>query len=138
MSRTFFSWDEPFAALDAQTREQSRRNSCGSGDPRARPSFSSPTASTRPVYLGQRVAVLSSRPGRLKQVVDIDLGERSGDGDVRSDAAFVRPPHKVWSLLHEEVRKAQEAGHAKIRPDGSAPDEAPQLSKGQLSKERAA
>ncbi|MCE3292009.1 MAG: transporter ATP-binding protein, partial [Arthrobacter sp.] len=76
------------------------------------------------VYLGQRVAVLSSRPGKLKQIVDIDLGDRSGDEDVRSNAAFVEHRHRVWSLLHDEVRRAQEAGHAKIQPDGTAPDEA--------------
>jgi NitT/TauT family transport system ATP-binding protein len=31
----------------------------------------------------------------------------------------------VWSLLHDEVRLAQDSGHRKILPDGSAPDEQP-------------
>jgi NitT/TauT family transport system ATP-binding protein len=85
------------------------------------------------VYLGQRVAVLSSRPGRLKEIVDIDLGDRSGDEDVRSNPAFVEHRHKVWSLLHDEVRRAQEAGHAKIQPDGTAPDETRTITTGKAA-----
>jgi NitT/TauT family transport system ATP-binding protein len=77
--------------------------------------------------------VLSSRPGRLKQIVDIDLGDRSGEDDVRSNVAFVEHRHKVWSLLHEEVRRAQEAGHAKIQPDGSVPGEATTISTGKAA-----
>ena len=48
-------------------------------------------------------------------------------------AAFVEHRHQVWSLLHDEVRRAQQAGHAKIQPDGSAPDEAPVLSTGKAA-----
>ena len=40
--------DEPFGALDAQTRERSRRSCCRSGGAPARRSSSSPTTSTRP------------------------------------------------------------------------------------------
>jgi NitT/TauT family transport system ATP-binding protein len=135
--------DEPFAALDAQTREQLQEELLRIWRSTGKTIIFITHGIDEAVYLGQRVAVLSSRPGRLKQIVDIDLGERSGDRDVRSDAVFIEHRHKVWSLLHDEVRKAQEAGHAKILPDGSAPDEAPQLSKrqpskGQLSKGRAA
>lgn len=130
--------DEPFAALDAQTREQLQEELLRIWRATGKTIIFITHGIDEAVYLGQRVAVLSSRPGRLKQIVDIDLGERSGDGDVRSDTAFVEHRHKVWSLLHDEVRKAQDAGHAKIRPDGSAPDEAPPLSKGQLTTGRAA
>ena len=130
--------DEPFAALDAQTREQLQEELLRIWRSTGKTIIFITHGIDEAVYLGQRVAVLSSRPGRLKQIVDIDLGERGGDGDVRSDAVFVEHRHKVWSLLHDEVRKAQEAGHAKIRPDGSAPDEAPQLSKGHLTTGRAA
>jgi NitT/TauT family transport system ATP-binding protein len=128
--------DEPFAALDAQTREQLQEELLRIWRATGKTIIFITHGIDEAVYLGQRVAVLSSRPGRLKQIVDIDLGERSGDRDVRSDAVFIEHRHKVWSLLHEEVRKAQDAGHTKIRPDGSAPDEAPQLSKGQLSKDQ--
>ena len=75
------------------------------------------------MYLGERVAVLSARPGRLKEIVDINIPDRDGDEDIRSNQAFVEHRHQVWTLLHDEVRRAQDAGHRKILPDGSAPDE---------------
>jgi NitT/TauT family transport system ATP-binding protein len=115
--------DEPFAALDAQTREQLQDELLRIWRSTGKTIIFITHGIDEAVYLGQRVAILSSRPGRLKELVDIDLGNRSGDEDVRSSAAFVEHRHKVWSLLHEEVKRAQEAGHAKIQPDGSAPDE---------------
>jgi NitT/TauT family transport system ATP-binding protein len=63
--------------------------------------------------------VLSSRPGRLKQVVEIDLGARGPDQDLRSDPHFVRYRHEVWNLLHDEVHRAEDASHGKILPDGT-------------------
>lgn len=115
--------DEPFAALDAQTREQLQDELLRIWRSTGKTIIFITHGIDEAVYLGQRVAVLSSRPGRLKQLVDIDLGDRDGDVDLRSGAAFVEHRHRVWSLLHEEVLRAQEAGHAKIQPDGSAPDE---------------
>lgn len=118
--------DEPFAALDAQTREQLQEELLRIWRTTGKTIIFITHGIDEAVYLGQRVAVLSSRPGRLKEIVPINLGDRTGDGDVRSDAAFVEHRHKVWSLLHDEVLKAQQAGHAKILPDGTAPDEARQ------------
>jgi NitT/TauT family transport system ATP-binding protein len=115
--------DEPFAALDAQTREQLQDELLRIWRSTGKTIIFITHGIDEAVYLGQRVAVLSSRPGRLKQLVDIDLGDRDSDADLRSGAAFVEHRHRVWSLLHEEVLRAQEAGHAKIQPDGSAPDE---------------
>jgi NitT/TauT family transport system ATP-binding protein len=111
--------DEPFAALDAQTREQLQ-------DELLRIWRATDTTVVfithgieEAVYLGQRVAVLSSRPGRLKALVDIDLGDRESTTDLRSDPRFVHYRHEVWTLLHDEVRRAPGAGHLKIQPDGT-------------------
>jgi NitT/TauT family transport system ATP-binding protein len=60
------------------------------------------------VVLGQRVAVMTSRPGRIKHVVDIPEALRSEAEDVRSLPEFGRVRHEVWSLLREEVLKAQQ------------------------------
>ncbi|MFJ9786365.1 ABC transporter ATP-binding protein [Amycolatopsis sp. NPDC101161] len=98
--------DEPFAALDAQTREQLQDELLRIWRRTGKTIVFITHGIDEAVYLGQRVAVLTSRPGRLKAVVDIDLGDRSGD--VRSDPAFGRQRHRLWELLHDEVRKAAE------------------------------
>jgi NitT/TauT family transport system ATP-binding protein len=47
--------------------------------------------------------VLTPRPGRIEEIVPIDLGDRDVD-DVRSTPEFAEHRHRVWSLLHKEVR----------------------------------
>lgn len=98
--------DEPFAALDAQTREQLQDELLRIWRRTGKTIVFITHGIDEAVYLGQRVAVLTSRPGRLKAVVDIELGDRGGD--VRSDPAFGRQRHRLWELLHDEVRKAAE------------------------------
>lgn len=110
--------DEPFAALDAQTREQLQDELVRIWRRTGTTAVFITHGIEEAVYLGQRVAVLSSRPGRLKEVVDIDLGDREAS-DLRSDPTFVAYRHEIWSLLHDEVERAQSAGHHKIQPDGT-------------------
>ena len=111
--------DEPFAALDAQTREQLQDELLRIWRATGTTVVFITHGIEEAVYLGQRVAVLSARPGRLKAVVDIDLGTREAATDLRSDPRFVHYRHEVWALLHDEVRRAQDAGHLKIQPDGT-------------------
>ena len=59
------------------------------------------------VYLGQRVAVMTSRPGSIKQVIDIPLESRSREEDLRGTPEFSQLRHEVWSLLRDEFRQAQ-------------------------------
>ena len=68
--------DEPFAALDAQTREQLQDELLRIWKPPGKTIVFITHGIDEAVYLGQRVAVLSARPGRLKEIVDIDLGDR--------------------------------------------------------------
>ncbi|MFJ3959291.1 ABC transporter ATP-binding protein [Arthrobacter sp. NPDC090010] len=112
--------DEPFAALDAQTREQLQDELVRLWQRTGKTIVFITHGIEEAVYLGQRVAVLSSRPGRVKTVVDIELGDRSAETDLRSSPEFVRQRHQLWELLHDEVRRAQASGHEKIQPDGTA------------------
>jgi NitT/TauT family transport system ATP-binding protein len=109
--------DEPFAALDAQTREQLQDELLRLWAATGKTIVFITHSIDEALYLGQRVAVLTSRPGRIKALIDVELGERVGDTDVRSSAAFVAQRHEIWSLLHDEVRKSQLAGYQRIKPD---------------------
>ena len=111
--------DEPFAALDAQTREQLQEELLRIWRTTGTTVVFITHGIEEAVSLGQRVAVLSSRPGRLKALVEVDLDDRESATDLRSDPDFVRYRHEVWTLLHDEVRRAQDAGHLKIQPDGT-------------------
>jgi NitT/TauT family transport system ATP-binding protein len=59
------------------------------------------------VFLAQRVVVMTARPGRIKQIVDIDLPWPRVESDVRSSRPFALLRHRIWELLAEEVEKTQ-------------------------------
>ncbi|MEV7181778.1 ABC transporter ATP-binding protein [Kitasatospora sp. NPDC093679] len=100
--------DEPFAALDAQTRESLQDELRRIWQQTGKTVLFITHGIEEAVYLGGRVAVLTSRPGRVKQVVPIDLGDRSAAQDLRSSPEFARYRHEIWSLLHDEVSRAQQ------------------------------
>ncbi|MFJ1701805.1 ABC transporter ATP-binding protein [Kitasatospora sp. NPDC088346] len=100
--------DEPFAALDAQTRESLQGELLRIWERTGKTVLFITHGIEEAVYLGQRVAVMTSRPGRIKQVVPVALGDRQQDRDLRSSPEFARYRHEIWSLLHDEVSRAQE------------------------------
>jgi NitT/TauT family transport system ATP-binding protein len=99
--------DEPFAALDAQTRDGLQDELLRIWERTRKTIVFITHGIDEAVYLGQRVAVMTSRPGRIKQIVDIPLGSRTASEDLRSDPTFARHRHEIWSLLRDEVVKAQ-------------------------------
>lgn len=101
--------DEPFAALDAQTRETLQSELLRIWEKTRKTIIFITHTIDEAVYLGQRVAVMTSRPGRIKKVIDIPLSEsRYREDDLRSDPQYVKLRHEVWSLLREEVHRAQQ------------------------------
>ncbi|MFC9085066.1 ABC transporter ATP-binding protein [Nocardiopsis dassonvillei] len=103
--------DEPFAALDAQTRESLQEELLSVWERTGKTVLFITHGIDEAVYLGQRVAVMTSRPGRIKSVIDIDLDRRAG-GDLRSDPAFAHYRHRVWRELHDEVAQARRTERA--------------------------
>ncbi|TJZ57241.1 ABC transporter ATP-binding protein [Streptomyces piniterrae] len=99
--------DEPFAALDAQTRESLQDELLRIWERTGKTVVFITHGIEEAVYLGQRVAVMTSRPGRIKQVVPIHFDSRTETDDLRSSPEFARYRHEIWTLLHDEVTRAQ-------------------------------
>jgi NitT/TauT family transport system ATP-binding protein len=106
--------DEPFAALDAQTREGLQAELLRIWADTGMTILFITHAIEEAVYLGQRVAVMTARPGRIKTVLDVSLDPLAAEGDLRSSPEFVAYRHRVWELLHDEmsvpVREEAKAG----------------------------
>ncbi|MCB8958014.1 MAG: ABC transporter ATP-binding protein [Nocardioides sp.] len=101
--------DEPFGALDAQTRERLQEELVSIWQRTGTTILFITHDIDEAVFLGQRVAVMSGRPGRIREIVDIRLDRRSaGDEDIRATTAFAGYRHRVWGLLREP-RPAREA-----------------------------
>jgi NitT/TauT family transport system ATP-binding protein len=99
--------DEPFAALDAQTREILQGELLKIWEKTKKTIIFVTHSIEEAVYLAQRVAVITARPGRIKEIVDIPLPiPRYAEEDIRSSAAFSGIRHELWKLLSEEVVNA--------------------------------
>jgi NitT/TauT family transport system ATP-binding protein len=99
--------DEPYGALDAQTRERMQEELVEIWRRTGTTILFITHDIEEAVYLGQRVAVMSARPGRIREVVEVDL-DRSAGNDVRSTREFAHYRHKVWSLLREQTAAVEE------------------------------
>jgi NitT/TauT family transport system ATP-binding protein len=97
--------DEPFGALDAQTRSlmQAQLLEIWQRSPKTVIFVTHDVQEA--VLLARRVAVMSARPGKIKALVDIDI-ERS-DPHVYRSKAFVEKVDEIWGLVREEALRAQ-------------------------------
>jgi len=94
--------DEPFAALDAQTRDLMQLELLQIWD-RAKKTVLFVTHSIEEAaYLSDRVIVLTARPGRTKSVIKINL-PRPRDYEMRLTADFNDIKATIWNTLKEEL-----------------------------------
>ena len=94
--------DEPFAALDAQTREVLQEELLHLMErPEERKTMVFITHSIdEAILLGDRVAVMSARPGRIKEMVDVPFEHPRDVEDVRADPRFAELRAHIWHQLH--------------------------------------
>ncbi|MBI4587702.1 MAG: ABC transporter ATP-binding protein [Candidatus Rokubacteria bacterium] len=100
--------DEPFGALDAQSRTFFQEELLRIYDRVKKTVVFITHNINEAIFLGDRVAVMTFRPGRIKEVVGVDL-PRPRTLDVLETAEFASKRSAVWRLLREESRKAFEA-----------------------------
>ncbi|HWH26755.1 MAG TPA: ABC transporter ATP-binding protein, partial [Pseudolysinimonas sp.] len=104
--------DEPFGALDAQTRERLQEELIEIWKRTGTTIVFITHDIGEAVFLGQRVAVMTPRPGRIKEVIDIDLDrDAAGETDIRGTREFADYRHYIWSSLREQSEPARELAH---------------------------
>jgi NitT/TauT family transport system ATP-binding protein len=97
--------DEPFAALDAQTREFMQRELLRIWSTTRKTALFITHDIKEAVYLADRVAVFTKRPGRVKSTVDIDL-PRPRELSIKRDQRFLEYEDEIWRSIEEEVRES--------------------------------
>ena len=99
--------DEPFAALDAQTREilqDELLQLMQRADERKTMVFITHSIDEA-ILLGDRLAVMTARPGRIKELLDIPFGRPRDVEAVRADPRFAELRAHVWRQVHTARRK---------------------------------
>lgn len=101
--------DEPFAALDAQTRETLQMELLRIWEADKKTILFVTHSIDEAILLSDRVAVMSARPGHIREIVTIDL-PRPRTEDTRNSAEFARIRKTVWELLRREALMVQSFG----------------------------
>jgi NitT/TauT family transport system ATP-binding protein len=103
--------DEPFSALDAQTREIMQTELMRIWSAGRKTVLFITHQIDEAVFLSDRVVVFSRRPGRIHQTVEIDL-ERPRMLSVKRSPAFVQYVDRIWTSIEDDVRRSvlDEAG----------------------------
>jgi NitT/TauT family transport system ATP-binding protein len=103
--------DEPFAALDAQTREFMQLELLRVWSETQKTAIFITHDIKEAVYLADRVVVFSARPGRVRQMYDIDL-PRPRLLSVKRESHFLAYEDAIWGRIEEEVTAASKVGLA--------------------------
>ena len=97
--------DEPFAALDAQTRELMQSELLRIWRSNRKTVLFVTHQIDEAVYLADRVVVMTSRPGQVKAILEVGI-PRPRSLSVKRTPRFLELVDAIWAMIEEEVRSA--------------------------------
>jgi NitT/TauT family transport system ATP-binding protein len=109
--------DEPFASLDAQTREIMQAELLRIWQQSGKTVVFITHQINEAIFLSDRVVVMSARPGRMLADIAIEL-PRPRDLHVKHSQEFVKYEGQIWGLLEDEVRREMAADQTVTRVNG--------------------
>jgi len=96
--------DEPFGALDSQTRLQMQQLLLRVwGNSKKTVLFVTHDIDVA-ILLGDRVYVMGARPGRIKQILDVPI-ERPRNLDMVMERSFIEMKREIFGLLHDDLEE---------------------------------
>jgi NitT/TauT family transport system ATP-binding protein len=96
--------DEPFAALDAQTREFMQAELLKILARAGATALFITHQISEAIFLSNRIVVFSARPARIKDVVAVDL-PAARTLDMKHSPEFVALERRIWRLIEEEAAR---------------------------------
>ncbi|EMA41223.1 ABC transporter ATP-binding protein [Halococcus hamelinensis] len=105
--------DEPFSGLDAMTKELMQEALLEVWENESRTVIFITHDVEEAIFLADRVVVMSARPGRAKDVLDVDL-ERPRSLDMITTDEFTRVKRRALDLIHEEAERAMEQAAGRV------------------------
>ncbi|HYM51804.1 MAG TPA: ABC transporter ATP-binding protein [Candidatus Limnocylindrales bacterium] len=97
--------DEPFAALDAQTRELMQGELLDIWAQTRKTVLFITHQIDEAIYLSDRVVVMSARPGRIVDDIAVDL-DRPRSLHIKRTPAFAAYEERIWATLETEVKRS--------------------------------
>lgn len=96
--------DEPFGALDSQTRLQMQQLLLRVWGNSKKTVLFVTHDIDEAILLGDRVYVMGARPGRIKQILDVPI-ERPRTLDMVMERSFIEMKRNIFGLLHDDLEE---------------------------------
>jgi len=94
--------DEPYGALDVQTRDLLQDELLTIWEQQRKTVIFVTHSIEEALYLADRIVVMSPRPGRVQEVIDVPFA-RPRHSEIKSDRAFLALRREIWQLLKHGV-----------------------------------
>ena len=98
--------DEPFGALDAQTRTQLQTELLKTWEEEKKTCFFITHDVEEAILLSTKVVVMSARPGRIKEVIDIDIPYPRNQ-ETKMLPRFTELKNYIWNMVYKEYLEVQ-------------------------------
>jgi len=95
--------DEPFASVDAQTREVLQEELLQLHERERKTMIFITHSIDEAIILGDRVAVMASRPGRIKEILTMDFARPRDPAAVRAQSRYTELRNHIWEELRPSV-----------------------------------
>jgi len=99
--------DEPFGSVDAQTRQLLQEELLELWQREQKTVIFVTHSMDEAVYLSDRVAIMTPRPGRVVEILSVPLPRPRASHDVRRSREFVELTSYIWERLKKAMRKDQ-------------------------------
>jgi NitT/TauT family transport system ATP-binding protein len=95
--------DEPFASVDAQTREVLQEELLRLHERERKTMVFITHSIDEALVLGDRVAVMATRPGRVKEILNVNFARPRDPAAVRAEPRYTEMRNHIWEELRPSV-----------------------------------
>ncbi len=95
--------DEPFGALDAQTREVMQVELLQIWEGTRKTVVFVTHSVDEAIFLSKRIAVFTPHPGTIAEILEVPFGYPRTEGNVKLDPAFAELRHRIWGMLRADA-----------------------------------
>lgn len=97
--------DEPFGALDAQTREMMQEELLRILEGEKKTMIFVTHSIDEAIVLGDRIVVMSRRPGRIQQILPVDIPRPRKILSVRAHPRYIELRNSIWEMLRDDLNQ---------------------------------
>ena len=98
--------DEPFGALDAQTREMMQEELLRILESEQKTMIFVTHSIDEAILLGDRIVIMSRRPGRIRKILSVDIPRPRKILSVRSHPRYIELRNLIWEMLKQDLDQA--------------------------------